>query len=198
MSVKERIIEESVELFRNKGIKSTTMDDIAKHIGISKRTIYENFKDKETLLIDSLFFLFQENRKFMEKVFNESDNVIEAIINILKKGTEFAQNRQFIIIEDIKKYYPQVYKEMLVCHDSDKQKTMQKLILAGIKQEVFRDDLNPEIIAYVFTRQSEGLLIKDKSLDSFSRVELFNNMVIAFIRGLCTTKGIEILDNLIS
>ena len=200
MQIKERIIEESIELFRKQGIKSTTMDDIAKHIGISKRTIYENFKDKESLLIEVVSTLFHENKCWLDKVFAESNNILEAVTVVLKAGVEHAHNYQFVIFEDIKKYYPDVYRKNLVCNESEKRKDMEKLILLGIKQGVFREDLNPEIVSYLFTKQSNGLffLAKEKDFEKYSIHDVFKNMTIAFIRGLCTQKGIEILENLVN
>jgi len=195
MTLKERIIEESLELFRKQGIRHTTMDDIAKHIGISKRTIYENFDDKEHLLIDALNFAFIENKKFIEETFLKTENVLEAVVKIVKAGSE-QHRKQFNLIEEIRKYYNNIYKDMLLCNESNKLKDMEHLVLTGINQGVFRHDINPEIIAYVFVKQSEGLLLQDESLDGFSRVDMFKNMVISFIRGLCTPKGMEILDNL--
>jgi AcrR family transcriptional regulator len=200
MQVKERIIEESVDLFRSHGVRHTTMDDIAKHIGISKRTIYENFKDKESLLIEVVSSLFHEHKKSFNKIFTESENILEAMTTVLKKGVEHAHNNHFVVFEDIKKYYPDVYKKILVCNESEKRKDMEDLILLGVRQGVFRDDLNPEIISYIVTKQSEGLflLAKEKDFEKYSMHDVFKNMTIAFMRGLCTLKGIEILEKLVN
>jgi AcrR family transcriptional regulator len=200
MEVKERIIEESVELFRTQGIRHTTMDDIAKNIGISKRTIYENFKDKESLLIDAVYYVYNENKNFLIHTFNGSSNVIEAVIKLLQKSAEQSYKHEHIVFEEIKKYYPKVHKKILLCNESERQEHMKQVVLLGVSQGVFREDLNPEIIAYIFTRQSEGLftLAKDKDFEKFSIHDVFKNMTITFIRGLCTHKGIEFLENMVN
>ncbi|MDR2928367.1 MAG: TetR/AcrR family transcriptional regulator [Cytophagaceae bacterium] len=193
--MKEYIIEESVELFKQQGVKSTTMDDIARHMSISKRTIYENFKDKEELLTAAVNYLLREDHKFSEKVFEQADNVIEAIIELLREGAERARKQKYyFFVMDIKKFYPKIYKELLTRNECQNQKKMQQLVELGILQKVFRDDLNPEIIGYVFNQQAAGFLLRDENLESFSIYEMFKNMTIAFIRGLCTPKGIEILN----
>ncbi len=192
--VKQRIIEEASELFTCTGVKSTTMDDLAKHMGISKRTIYENFKDKEALLIACIDNFHRESTVFSERVFNKADNVVDAILVLMQKGAEQAAQRQFDMLNDIRKYYPQVYKEHLMRMHDDKCKGMEQLVQRGISEGVFRDDLNPEIIAVFFSKQADGIAMNDRDLDKFSFTEIFENMVITFLRGICTPKGIEIID----
>ena len=189
--VKKRIIEEASDLFLQAGVKSTTMDDLARHMGISKRTIYENFKDKETLLIACIDAFRDENHLFFEKVFTKAENVVNAILVLLQKGAEQAAQRQFNMINDIRKYYPQVFKEHLTSLNDNKCREMGQLIQRGINEGVFREDLNPEIIAYFFCRQSDD---NDGWLDRFSFVDIFENIVITILRGICTSKGIEIIE----
>ncbi|MDR1156097.1 MAG: TetR/AcrR family transcriptional regulator [Bacteroidales bacterium] len=192
--VKQRIIEEASELFAGTGVKSTTMDDLARHMGISKRTIYENFKDKETLLIACIDNFHRGSAVFSERVFNKEGNVVDAILVLMQKGVEQASLRQFDMLSDIRKYYPQVYKEHLMCMHDDNCKGMERLILRGIGEGVFRDDLNPEIIAVFFTKRADGIVMVDRDLDKFSLAEVFENVIITFLRGICTTEGIEIIN----
>ena len=192
--VKQRIIEEASDLFLQAGVKSTTMDDLARHMGISKRTIYEKFKDKEALLIACINAFRDENHLFFEKVFTKAENVVYAILVLLQKGVEQSAQRQFNMINDIRKYYPQVFKEHLTSLNDNKCREMGQLIQRGINEGVFREDLNPEIIAHFFNRQSDGIALNDSLLDRFSFADIFENMVITFLRGICTSKGIEIIE----
>jgi len=192
--VKQRIIEEASELFGRSGVKSITMDDLARHLGISKRTIYENFKDKEELLIACVDAFHEENFEKQQKVFLEANNVADAILVILQKGAEKSAQRQFNMMNDIRKYYPQVYKEHLSRFHIDQFQNMEQLIQRGIREGVFRGDLNPEIIALFFCRQGETIAHKDKDLDKFSISDIFENIAITFLRGICTAQGIEIID----
>ncbi len=192
--VKQRIIEEASELFARMGVKSTTMDDLARHMGISKRTIYENFKDKEALLVACIDNFHRESTVFSERVFGRADNVVDAILELLQKGAEKASQRQFDLLNEIRKYYPPVYKEHLMRMHTDKCKGMEQLVQRGISEGVFRDDLNPEIIAVFFSKQADGVATNDRDLDKFSFSEIFENMVITFLRGICTPKGIEIIN----
>jgi len=192
--VKQRIIEEASRLFGQSGVKSITMNDLARHLGISKRTIYENFEDKEELLIACIDAFHEEKIKEQQAMFNEVNNVADAILMILQKGTELAAQRQFNMMNDIRKYYPQIFKERLLRLHADKQKNIEQLIRRGINEGVFRDDLNPEIIALFFCKQGESFSHNNKDLDKFSLSEIFENLALTFLRGVCTAKGIEIIE----
>jgi AcrR family transcriptional regulator len=189
--VKQRIIEEASELFGRSGVKSITMDELARHLGISKRTIYENFKDKEALLIACIDAFQKEQQAFAEKVFHEADNVADAILVMLQRGTENETYRQFNVMNDIRKYYPQVFREHLTRFHLEKKEKMEQMILRGINEGVFCDYLKPNIIACFFCGD---ILHSDKELEKISISDYFENIVITFLRGVCTLKGIEIID----
>lgn len=192
--IKQRIIEEASELFGRSGVKSITMDELARHLGISKRTIYENFKDKETLLVACIDTFHIRNRAFSQKVFLEADNVAEAILTLLQRNAGYASQRQFNIIEEIRKYYPQINKEHLVNLNAHKYQEMEQMIQRGIREGVFRENLNPKVIAHFFCRQFEDIARNAGYLEEFSLADIFGNITISFLRGICTTKGIEIID----
>jgi AcrR family transcriptional regulator len=191
--VRQRIIEEASELFGRSGIKSITMDELARHLGISKRTIYENFKDKETLLIACFEAYHEQKRAFSQKVFLEADNVADAIMVLLRKDTEEASQRQFNVMDDIRKYYPQVYRKHLADFHTDKCRELGQMITRGIKEGVFRENLNPEIIVHFFSSQVDNIH-QDNYLSKFSVTDVFENLALTFLRGICTAKGLEIID----
>src|SRR5271156_6303064 len=84
----ERIIEGSLELFLTAGIKSVTMDDIAKHLGMSKKTIYQFFKDKNELVLALVKKKLQQDEDQMCAIIGKSGNVIEEMINMMKCSEE--------------------------------------------------------------------------------------------------------------
>ncbi|GHT24599.1 TetR family transcriptional regulator [Bacteroidia bacterium] len=191
--VKERILEAAKELLQQVGVKNTTMDDIARQAGMSKRTIYENFKDKEEILVACIESHVAENKRLAKGIFEKSDNVLEAILVLFKQGSELAQAHKFFLLEEIKRYYPAVHKNIVLCHSEEKIKGMTDFIKKGMNEGVFRKDMNPEIVAVIFHRQEEGSL-NDRNLEKFSLLEIFENMVVFYLRGLCTPKGLTILE----
>src|SRR5436305_14695403 len=103
MSQKERIIEGGEELFLKAGIKSVTMDDIARHLGMSKKTIYQFFKDKNELVIALVNKKLLEDQSQMATLISKSENVIEEMINMMKCSEEMFSRVKSIVIHDIQK-----------------------------------------------------------------------------------------------
>jgi hypothetical protein len=97
-------------------------------------------------------------------------------------------------MEDIRKYYPQVYKEHLASFNADKNRGFEEIIKRGINEGVFRENLNSEIIVHFFSRQAENIAHNDIFLKKFSLSDIFENIAITFLRGISTAKGLEIID----
>lgn len=124
--LKERIIATATEAFTTKGIKSITMDDIAAALGISKRTLYEVFVDKESLLKDCILTVQAERDRYLQEVYEQSHNVLEVILAVFQKSIEMFHKTNKRFFEDIKKY-PKVYNMMKERSESDSEKTMSFL-----------------------------------------------------------------------
>jgi AcrR family transcriptional regulator len=187
--IKQRIIEEASKLFAKSGVKNVTMGDLAKHLGISKRTIYENFKDKEELLVACADASHVESEEFSRKVLSRTDNMVEAMLAMLQIEGGAS------LIEEIRKYYPQVYKEHVLRIIDDRSNCYKQMINRGMAEGVFRENLNLEIIVYFFNGRAKDFLLFDLHLNKFSMNEIFENVAVTFLRGMCTDKGLEIIDN---
>ena len=84
----DRIIQGGEQLFLQQGIKSVTMDDIAKHLGMSKKTIYQFFKDKNELVVALVKKKQHEDEEQLYDIIGKSENVIEEMINMMKCSEE--------------------------------------------------------------------------------------------------------------
>ena len=104
VDLRERIILSAVELFTTKGIKSITMDEIAASLGISKRTLYEVFPDKETLLEECILKSQKDGDIFVKGVIETSGNVLEVLLRCYQWSIERFQATNKKFFEDIKKY----------------------------------------------------------------------------------------------
>ncbi|MDB5145664.1 MAG: hypothetical protein JWQ66_4377, partial [Mucilaginibacter sp.] len=111
MSQTERIISGGEELFLKAGIKSVTMDDIAKHLGMSKKTIYQFFKDKNELVFALVRKKLQDDEDQMCAIISKSGNVIEEMINMMKCSEEIFSRINPIVIHDLQKYHPEAWKQ---------------------------------------------------------------------------------------
>ena len=193
--LKERIIATATEAFTTKGIKSITMDDIAAALGISKRTLYEVFVDKESLLKDCILTVQAERDRYLQEVYEQSHNVLEAILAVFQKSIEMFHKTNKRFFEDIKKY-PKVYNMMKERSESDSEKTMSFFML-GVEQGIFRSDVNFAIVNLLVREQFDVLLNTDVC-NEYSFIEVYESIMFTYIRGISTEKGAKVLEDFIS
>ncbi|NLJ01567.1 MAG: TetR/AcrR family transcriptional regulator [Bacteroidales bacterium] len=193
MDIKERIKLKASELFCQYGIKSVSMDELASELGISKRTIYENFKDKEEILLSVLHMIKEKRRDSFSSLITDTSNVVEVFIAIIEihQNSPMCSGRFF---DDIHKYYPKAAK--LIKEENEKNNSELRIFLNnGIEQGYIRGDLNVEVTAFL-VEESTFTYIRASLLErpGFSYRELFYTMMINFVRGISTAKGIKIID----
>lgn len=194
MDIKNRIVKQAGNLYYQYGIKNTSMDDLASSLGISKRTIYENFKDKEEILLYYLKQLRDERNTAFQEFLQESDNIIEFFIRIIElhQSIPYANVKFY---EDIYKYYPKIYALIL---EDNKQNNifLKEFLQEGITQGFIRNDLNVDVTAFL-VEESTFVYIRASYLEKppFSFPELFFSMMTSFLRGISTDKGIKIMDD---
>ena len=193
--LKERIIATATEAFTTKGIKSITMDDIAAALGISKRTLYEVFVDKESLLKDCILTVQAERDRYLQEVYEQSHNVLEVILAVFQKSIEMFHKPNKRFFEDIKKY-PKVYNMMKERSESDSEKTMSFFML-GVEQGIFRSDVNFAIVNLLVREQFDVLLNTDVC-NEYSFIEVYESIMFTYIRGISTEKGAKVLEDFIS
>ena len=193
--LKERIIATATEAFTTKGIKSITMDDIAAALGISKRTLYEVFVDKESLLKDCILTVQAERDRYLQEVYEQSHNVLEEILAVFQKSIEMFHKTNKRFFEDIKKY-PKVYNMMKERSESDSEKTMSFFML-GVEQGIFRSDVNFAIVNLLVREQFDVLLNTDVC-NEYSFIEVYESIMFTYIRGISTEKGAKVLEDFIS
>lgn len=192
--LRERIVVAAMEAFRSKGIKSITMDDIAAALGISKRTLYEVFSDKESLLKECILKAQGDRDKYLQQVYEESHNVLEVILAVFQKSIEMFHQTNKRFFEDIKKY-PRVYEMMRARQDSDSEKTMS-FFKAGVDQGIFRSDVNFAIVNMLVREQFDVLLNTD-ICNEYPFIEVYESIMFTYIRGISTEKGAKVLEDFI-
>lgn len=198
MNIRERIIQEATTLFIRNGIRSITMDDISRHMGISKRTIYENFRDKDELLRYCIETNKQMQRQCKHTAVATSSNVLEAIYQIMFEVSAHMEQVHPSFINDLRKYHPELWKNSMVKHQDEHIRDLRQLIIRGIDDGIFRADINVEIVTRMLNLQLREMTNDDVfPLDQFPRREVFVNIIINFTRGISTPKGIKIIEKII-
>lgn len=192
--LRERIILAATEAFTKDGIKSITMDDIAAALSISKRTLYEVFVDKETLLRECILMVQRDRDKYLEEVYERASNVLEVILAVFQKSIEVFHQTNKRFFEDIKKY-PKVYEMMQDRRESDSEKTIA-FFKSGVEQGIFRSDVNFPIVNMLVREQFDVLMNTDVCKDH-PFIEVYESIMFTYIRGISTDKGAKVLEEFI-
>jgi AcrR family transcriptional regulator len=191
----ERIIQGGEDLFLTAGIKSVTMDDIAKHLGMSKKTIYQFFKDKNELVIALVKKKLQDDKDQMCSIIDKSGNVIEEMINMMKCSEEIFSRINPIVIHDLQKYHPDAWRQFQDFKADVLIHTLEELLTKGVKQGYIRPELDVKIIARMRVAQVEmGFNATLFPVAEFSTWKVQYQFLEHFNYGICTLKGYKLLN----
>lgn len=198
MEIRERIIENATRLFMARGCKSLTMDDISTENGISKRTLYEMFKDKSALLEACIDNIARKRKDYFVNMSNSSENVIDFLLKIHNFEADYMDNTSNVFLEEIKRFYPEVYEKSFLGMRDEHLKYTKYLIVEGRKEGVFIDKIGDvDLESQVLTTFVKGpsSWASDMNNTQCSRRLYFYSTIVIFLRGLSTPKGIKIIDD---
>jgi AcrR family transcriptional regulator len=196
MSQIERIIQGSEDLFLRAGIKSITMDDIAKHIGMSKKTIYQFFKDKNELVTSLVKKKLKDDENQINDIISKSENVIEEMINMMKCSEEVFSRINPIVMHDMQKYHPEAWAEFQKFKAEILISTLEELLRKGMKQGYIRTDIDVKIIARMRVSQIElGFNTEIFPVAEFNTWKVQIQFLDHFNYGICTLKGYKLLNH---
>jgi len=197
---KEYIVENVAFLFLKRGIRNVTMDDVASEFGISKKTLYQHFSDKEALVTDAIEFLIaSQNFKFNNPVIG---NAIDMTIDLRKRISPILKMYHHNMEAELKKTYPALHQRV---HDFKRKRifdnTMENLKL-GISQGLYRSDIDPFFISklllgrILYTMNPEYKIFEEYEVHSTA---LYDNILDYHMHAICTPAGLEyykkLLDN---
>lgn len=195
LNLKPTILAEASKRFREYGIRAVRMDDIAKGLGISKRTLYELYSNKEDLLLEVIMELFKEREKHMKEFSENSHDTMDTLLEIIRVQLEFASNASALFFTDINKY-PKVVNYMKE-HREKQMKESNAFFERGASEGFFL----PYIDYFIYRRIFAGvisLLSQDVDYQDLTYHKIFVYFFCAGIRGICTQKGIERVDAFIN
>jgi AcrR family transcriptional regulator len=176
------------------------MDEIAAEAGISKRTLYEKFSNKEDLLEKLLENIWIEHRKVISQIITATPSCLIAILNIMKYVTEDFKNESIIksrerFFNDLKKFYPNVAKKNKDCLELLRSFMIEHL-KKGIEQQTVRENLNLNLVSTLLIVQIEGL-DNIKAMQQFHPRDVFTTAIISFCRGISTEKGLKEIEDFV-
>lgn len=190
--LKVRIIETANKLFSSKGIKAVHMDDVANELSISKRTLYELFTDKENLLLQCVIAHQQCKRMHLQEIAKQTDNPLELVLNIYKHGMNELPNVDIRFLEDIKRY-PTVMDHLAKQREEEAEHAL-RFYQKGVEIGVFRANIKFEVFHRLMNFGMDGYL-KSNFIEEYPLTDIFDTVVMVYMRGICTTAGLTYLEN---
>jgi len=189
---KGKILEHSAKLFLRLGIRHVTMDDIANDLGISKRTLYENFESKESIISKIVDFHIDNERTQFEKIRNESENAIEMMIKLSTLIFHMYNKLHPSVMSDLKKFYSSSWTCIEGFHNESIRDIIEQNIRLGINEGLYRSDIDPVVLSLLFIKQLQ--LFSDEmilNLEMKSKQEIIQQFFEYNMYGLMSEKGIE-------
>ncbi len=193
--MREQILEKTAEMFERYGVRSVTMDDIANKIAISKKTIYQHFKDKKEIVKESVRFLMEKDFQQMEALQKSAKDEIHELVLISKMFREQVRNMNPSLLFDLKKYHSEGWSVYLEMKDRCFGNTLAQSLERGKKAGLFRNEVDTAVITRMRMMQVESGFNPDIFPTSeFDIAEVQMQLFDHFVFGITTKKGRELFE----
>ena len=195
MEIGERIVQKAHELFMRYGIRSISMDEIAKELGISKKTIYQSYKDKDALVDGVLDIEMNRMECDCSQAEEKAENAVHELFLALDIMEELFKGFNPSILFDLEKYHPIQFKKFTEHHNAYLYETIKKNLEKGIAEGNYRQEIDVDII----TKFRIGSMFLIFNMNYFPHgsyplsklcVEITDN----FLHGLVNSKGVELIN----
>lgn len=190
--LKGRIMETAMKAFTQQGIRAVKMDAIASELSISKRTLYEIYEDKEHLLFETIKNYDERKRQTLtEYAQQDNHHVIDIILEAYRLKLKEIRSVNPLFYTDILKY-PKL-AQYIKNNNERARDRYTAFMQRGVDEGYLRPDVNYQMIPYMMEAISQYILTS-KLLDKYSFEEMFTNYFLVSLRGLCTQRGIKVID----
>lgn len=196
--VSDKIIEGAGELFSKYAVRSVSMDDIARHLSISKKTIYQHFRDKNEIVETALLNYMDYEKKAYDEASEKAANAIEELTKFTKCMRKDFKDMNPSILYDLQKYHPNAWKIWLDFKDNFMVDRVAHNLIRGIKEGHYRAGLDPEATARIrieLMRIGFDENIFPRGKYEFRKIQL--SIFDLFLNGILSDKGREIYNQTI-
>ena len=190
------IVSKVAAMYLEYGIRGVTMDDVAHKLGISKKTLYEYFNDKKALVSAVLENAREEWEERFASNKSEDLSAIDELLHFYEMQVKMIKNNKPAFIYDLKKYYPEVFKQFHSIKQNLILDNFGKNMIKGKEEGLYRQDINVEIIAKLNLMRFEGIMDSDLfSMEDFVTPDLFTEIFKYHIYGIVNEKGRKLIDS---
>lgn len=194
-STEDRILNGARELFFKQGIRSITMDDIAEHLAISKKTIYTHYKDKDLIVKSMFHILIEQENERMHQIRKMSENPIDEIMRLMEHLGSFISQFNPAVFYDLQKFYPLVWAEFRVFREKEVMGFVEDNLRKGIKLELYRKEIKTKIIARLRIEMINlGFDTDVFPINQYNHAQVQVALLDHFLHGIVTLKGNKMIS----
>ena len=191
LETKEKITRKALQIFKKLGIKSVSMDDLARELGMSKKTIYQHFKDKRELVSESMEYEMDMDREACLKVFEQNDNAVQQMINISSYVQSNLEGINPAVLYDIEKYYPNCWTKFKEYSESFVLKSVKFNLEKGIAEGDYRSDIDIHKVASIYVYLVDSFTNSEFLARTGGNVTEIQQHIIQYhLHAICTEKGL--------
>jgi TetR/AcrR family transcriptional regulator, cholesterol catabolism regulator len=195
MEPRDKILKGAQELFFKYGIKNITMDEIARHLSISKKTIYQFFKDKDDMVHSLMIWSLEEDKQRMEYARSSSKNIVEEVFKMMDEMREMFNRFNPIFFYEIAKLYPESWKVFEAFKKGYILKMVETSLKTGQEEGLIRKDIDTKLLSIMRVECVEmGMRGDVFSLDKYKIVDVQIALTEHFLYGVCTLKGHKLIN----
>ncbi|SHO62783.1 TetR/AcrR family transcriptional regulator [Algoriphagus zhangzhouensis] len=192
METREKILDVAMEQFTKYGVRNTTMDDIARLMGISKKTLYQEFKDKKDLVRVTFELILEKDQKEMVFIKDSGTDVVDHLVKISKMIRRRLSEINPMAIFEVQKYFPEIWDLFEEHREKVIMTDFVNIIERGKQLGYFRDEIDSQIMARLRVNQiSEAMNPNNYSNRSVNLAEEQLQTMDHFLHGIFTEKGRE-------
>lgn len=189
-----RIWQKAHDLFMQYGLKSVSMDDIANSLGMSKKTIYQYYEDKDQLVVDVVGRIIDQNESCCDADRNRAENAVHEVFLAMDQVVEMFKSMNPSLLFDMQKYYPAAFQKFLKHKNNYLFGVIRDNINKGIQEENYRQEVNVDILARY---RVESILLAFNQ-DFHTKVkadlgEIVAEMNYHFLYGMVSPKGQKLI-----
>lgn len=191
----DSIVKSALKLFSENGIRSVSMDDLCRNMGISKKTLYKYVVNKADLLQKISDYIHDQIKNKIEELRDTDLNAIDFLLEVSKVQGNMMGNINPVVNFEMRKYYSQIFENNQTKRKEVIVNSIQINLEKGIKEGLYRQDLDTEIIAHLYYKKIEdfhSLDVNEIQFCTFDKV--FEVMFENHIRGIANEKGIAYFE----
>ena len=188
----EKIIHTSLESFFRYGLRSVSMDDLSRKLGISKKTLYQSVANKKDLINKVIGYQLHMERQVLEALPRISNDAMHEMVQLSEHIIEHFSDIAPSLIHDLQKYYPELWEQVIDFQTIDLKNRIETNIRRGQKESFYRKNLDPDVIAKLYVGMC--FVVDEESVfptKEYDRTHVIGEVIMYHMQGILSKEGRE-------